>query len=487
MKDLYKVLGLSHTASAKEIKAAYKKCALESHPDKGGSSERMALINEAYTTLSDPTKRQVFDISWSVSEEPESEIRYDLKSLEMGDYVPYSYAYRIEHRGLVNQFFQTPLERRTVFEYFKPFESNLYSFDSKEGEPLKNFNSIFKLIREKKLSRVRTTNSQQLKINYKPMALARSFISYLLSYSDSTKPVQKDTVPKFSQDPLTPTFAIKLFTEFLSGELDYDKLKPVKQYLSDEIIISRDKNSAAPELLLYEGIFEILSITDLENDDGIYKQIFSIQKIVDFARDSSDDMFKSMVPLFNNPFFRNLFASAIHQYWQSNEDLFTNEKLSLYDGRLIAKDIFKVLANRLSNSDQDDPTVNFIRYIKLLFNLDKTIDHQNNFEHQATYYRDKAFLLLDWIPALLDLTPKKVLINIFLQIGIKFQQASQNEIEPKIKMADEKLALKMYLTCFSLGHENGTPDIEIYTNLEILKYISKFFFKDTILSELIPA
>lgn len=42
------VLGVDHTASEPEIKEAYRKLAMESHPDRGGDSERMAKINQAY-------------------------------------------------------------------------------------------------------------------------------------------------------------------------------------------------------------------------------------------------------------------------------------------------------------------------------------------------------------------------------------------------------------------------------------------------------
>ena len=51
-KDYYKVLGVSRDADLKTIKKAYRKMAIAAHPDKGGSEQKMATVNEAYEVLS---------------------------------------------------------------------------------------------------------------------------------------------------------------------------------------------------------------------------------------------------------------------------------------------------------------------------------------------------------------------------------------------------------------------------------------------------
>jgi len=61
MNDFYKILGISKSASADEIKKAYRKLALEHHPDKGGDEVEFKKINEAYQTLSDAQKRAQYD------------------------------------------------------------------------------------------------------------------------------------------------------------------------------------------------------------------------------------------------------------------------------------------------------------------------------------------------------------------------------------------------------------------------------------------
>src|SRR3989344_4403854 len=63
-RDYYEVLGVSKSASTEELKRAYRKLALEWHPDKNKSAnanEKFKEINEAYAVLSDPQKKQTYD------------------------------------------------------------------------------------------------------------------------------------------------------------------------------------------------------------------------------------------------------------------------------------------------------------------------------------------------------------------------------------------------------------------------------------------
>jgi hypothetical protein len=57
------VLGIGRHATESEIRAAYRDRARRAHPDRSGSAEEMAMINEAYRVLRDPARRADYDRS----------------------------------------------------------------------------------------------------------------------------------------------------------------------------------------------------------------------------------------------------------------------------------------------------------------------------------------------------------------------------------------------------------------------------------------
>src|SRR5919108_660352 len=78
-KDYYATLGLSKTASDKEIKQAYRKLARKHHPDVNPGDKvaeaKFKDINEAYEVLGDPAKRKKYDelgANWRAYEQAEA-------------------------------------------------------------------------------------------------------------------------------------------------------------------------------------------------------------------------------------------------------------------------------------------------------------------------------------------------------------------------------------------------------------------------------
>lgn len=74
MKDLYKILQVDKHASREQIKKAYRRLALQYHPDRNpgnkAAEERFKEIAEAYETLSDPYKRSMYNAEYEYYNSP---------------------------------------------------------------------------------------------------------------------------------------------------------------------------------------------------------------------------------------------------------------------------------------------------------------------------------------------------------------------------------------------------------------------------------
>ena len=75
-RDHYEVLGVGRNASQDEIKAAFRKLAVQHHPDKNPGDDKAPVrfkeINAAYQVLGDPNRRMMYDRFGHRAEEPGS-------------------------------------------------------------------------------------------------------------------------------------------------------------------------------------------------------------------------------------------------------------------------------------------------------------------------------------------------------------------------------------------------------------------------------
>lgn len=119
-KDFYEVLGISKTASSDEIKKAYRKLALQYHPDRNKTKEgieKFKEVTKAYEILSDSQKRQTYDQLGHAAFESGFAGAGQGPFARQGQYGPFTYTYSTSGQGQDFDFggFSDPFE---IFEQF---------------------------------------------------------------------------------------------------------------------------------------------------------------------------------------------------------------------------------------------------------------------------------------------------------------------------------------------------------------------------------
>ncbi len=122
-QDYYKILGIAPSADTKQINEAYRKLAFRYHPDKNQNDPEatkiMQAINEAYATLSVPSKRKQYDIPLGYNAlEPKFKAGYKVK-INSHSFSPWR-----DHTGIVDQ---EPVKDAFRFWYMVRFESKNFS------------------------------------------------------------------------------------------------------------------------------------------------------------------------------------------------------------------------------------------------------------------------------------------------------------------------------------------------------------------------
>lgn len=430
MKDYYKILGVDRNAAISEIKKEFKRLLIIHHPDKGGDPEQMKIINEAYKVLSDHQKRKEYDDKWKLYSDAQEE--------EITGYLPtagqhFSIQFKRQHQLLLDRFNKEPLKNGDPRLFF---------------DLPKNVIDIFSNIRQKKGD---STFNQTWKV-------------------------------------ISPVLAISLFQEFLAEKYYGSTLLQINKILIQEIkIIKSTPGFSLREVALYEGIQEIFSMAMTYSPIG-EKLVKAMQKITDYAKYSALEavqnpkqiiVMSSLVPLICSDAFRNLFSFALHHYLIADDDVLDKDHLQLFNGCESVQGLIIKYKEKLEVDQSGKHAVKILRLLKLLLGLEKHLSKYPNSqtEDYAIFYREKGYQTLDWLPCLGGIVNQDIIINIFIQAAICFQKASRNETVPAKKMADEKLAYRLYLSAFRIGHKSN-PDVALYTNLHVLKLISGFMYVD---------
>ncbi|HLD16259.1 MAG TPA: J domain-containing protein, partial [Coxiellaceae bacterium] len=199
MPNYYAMLGVKRDATPQQIQQAYRRRALEAHPDKGGSAEQMGLLAEARDRLINRASREQFNKDWrafmSTAEEAAAEPA-EISGMLTSTAERFSQPYKRKHAEWVLQYRSTPLEAKKGTTFFNPFNP-------------------------------KTVAAQEAK------APAPAVITHLT-------------------DTLNPEEALELFIHFLQGNYRGPVLADVKNRFSINIAAQRILNENDPDLLFYE-------------------------------------------------------------------------------------------------------------------------------------------------------------------------------------------------------------------------------------------
>ena len=113
MKNPYKVLGVDVSATIIEIKKAFRRMSMKTHPDKGGSNEEFQEVKKAYEILATPKKRQQYDETGAVEDDTEvnQHINSEIASVFFATISKYNN--KIKHLDIISEMirvFETGIE-----------------------------------------------------------------------------------------------------------------------------------------------------------------------------------------------------------------------------------------------------------------------------------------------------------------------------------------------------------------------------------------
>lgn len=131
-KDYYEVLGVAKNATSDEIKRAYRKLALQYHPDRNKTKEgevRFKEVTKAYEVLSDSQKRQTYDQFGAAAFEQGGPGGQGAYGGNGGQYGPFTYSYSTNNEGFDFGGFSDP------FDIFEQFFGGASPFGARQRRP----------------------------------------------------------------------------------------------------------------------------------------------------------------------------------------------------------------------------------------------------------------------------------------------------------------------------------------------------------------
>jgi hypothetical protein len=279
---------------------------------------------------------------------------------------------------------------------------------------------------------------------------------------------------------LTPQFIVDIFHKFLQTNFRRSAVDGFLDKLKAEIKRIKANNPHSRDCLLYESIHEM--ITELLYRSGPEvnnsKLIDAFVKITDYAAYAYEDELLWLTPLFRSVYFRGLYKYALHSYWHSTDNILSPEDLAAFDGAQQTEELLNTFPGYVS----DDPRIEEEwRHIKLLDSFENYPEKGND------NYREVAYLILDWLPTIINNYSYSLIANTMLQAAVYFQKSAFDTNKPlAVRMADEHISLELYQQAIALS-KLAAPDTGFYIQTHSLKFITRFNWQHPIVKALVPA